>query len=326
MGNFPLTVFARDYDFLSPLATGDVVAKGFDLTLVRDTANALKRVMEEPGNVAGETSFSKHLIRLSKGDQSYVAIPFMVTRAFRERCFIVPRGSDIKKISDLSGKRIGTDDWRATGNTWSRAVMREQGVDMDSITWWVGSIDGGVGKGPAIDLPDHVSEAPLGRGLLAKLLDDELDALMIPMTPPELYQPNGPIVRLIPDFRAAEQETYRRTGINPIHHIIVIRADAFERNPQVAVQLYDALSESRRVWYESRRRLADTTPWLLAELEDSKRLFGADYLPDGAEPNRHVTQALINEQLALGLTSTALDPDEVFAQFEEVRTGVAATV
>ena len=68
----------------------------------------------------------------------------------------------------------------------------------------------------------------------------------------------------------------------------------------------------------SRRRLNDTTPWLLAEIEDSTALIGEDWSPYGVEANRKVVQALCDEQYAQGLNAEQLDGSIAFAEFEEV--------
>jgi len=44
-------------------------------------------------------------------------------------------------------------------------------------------------------------------------------------------------VRLFPDYRAREQDYFRRTRIFPIMHLIVVRNDIYERHPFVAISL-----------------------------------------------------------------------------------------
>jgi 4,5-dihydroxyphthalate decarboxylase len=321
-----VTAVLKDYDHLAPLACGDVVAEGIDLTLDRDTAGAIDRVREDPSIQVGEHSFSNHLIRLSRGDRSWVGIPVFPTRAFRQRCFFVLRDSGLSDLKDLAGKRVATNGWPDTGNTWSRALLREQGVRIDQIRWWVGSVEGPPSGRPLSNFPPYVQAAPTGRSLRQMLLDGEIDALMCPWPPSGFYDPNSPFVRLIPDYRQAEQEYVRRTGIFPIHHIMAIRRELFEREPAIALSLYHAFDESKRHWDASRRRLAETTPWLLADIEDATALIGEDWWPYGIEANRHVIRALCEEELAQGLVERPIDPDSVFAEFAEVASRQAVPV
>jgi 4,5-dihydroxyphthalate decarboxylase len=318
MSTLTVTLVIKDYDHLAPLAAGDVVAEDLDLRLDRDTPGALDRTLDDPSVQVGELSFARHLARLSQDDHEFVGIPIFPTRAFRQRCFFVRRDSNLRDLKDLAGKRIGTNEWPATGNTWSRALLREQGVDIEGISWVVGSVDGGYSARSQGDLPPHVRENSSDRPLRDLLVAGELDALMCPTPPKGFYDADSPIVRLIPDYRRAEQEYCRRTGIYPAHHIVGIRRELFEREPWVARSIYLALDESKNRWQASRRRLADTSPWLLADLEDVTSMLGADFQPSGVEPNRKMVQALCDELDATGLLAKPLAEASVFADFEKV--------
>ena len=57
MPRLAITLATRDYDFVTPLATGDVAVEGLDLTMLR-TFEALQRVAE-PAVHGGEASFSR---------------------------------------------------------------------------------------------------------------------------------------------------------------------------------------------------------------------------------------------------------------------------
>lgn len=317
MAGLALTLVTKDYDYLAPLACGDVVAEDLDLKLDRDTAGALDRTLADRSIQAGELSLSRHLLRLSQGDRSFIGLPFFPYRAFRQRCFFVRRDSRLRDFKDLAGERVGTNEWPATGNTWSRAVLREQGVRIDQMWWWVGSVDGAPSGRPQGVLPAYVQSAAPGRALRDMLLAGELDALMCPWPPAGFDEPGSPIVRLVPDYRKAEQDYYRRTGLYPAHHIIGVRQELFDRAPRVVRGLYRALERSKTVWQTSRRSLAETTPWILADIEDATALIGHDWHVNGVEANRTMLQAFCDEQLAQGLTATPFDVATIFAEFEE---------
>lgn len=314
----PLTLLMKDYDFLAPLAAGDVTAEGADLTLRRDTAGALDRTLADASVHAGELSFSRHIQRLAASDHSFVGIPFFPTRAFRQRCFFVRRDSGLHRFADLAKKRIGTNEWPASGNTWSRAILRDAGVRIEEIQWWVGTVDGAPSNRPQGSLPAYVRPAPADRTLRDMLLDGELEALMCPIPPKGFYEANSPIVRLVPDFRKAEQEYFRRTGICPLQHVVGVRRHVYEREPGVLKALYGVLEQSKLAWQASRRRLADTLPWTLAEIEETTALMGEDWHPNGVEPNRRTIQAFLDEQVAQRLIANPPTVDALFAEFQQV--------
>jgi len=309
-----MTLAMRDYDYLAALACGDVIAERLDLTLRRDSARALDWA-DDPSVQAGELSFSKHIQRVASGDRSLVGMPFFAERAFAHRCFFVRRDSGLRDFRDLAGLRVGTNDWHATGNTWSRAVLRDVGIKLEEIRWWVGSVDGAPSRARGT-LPPHAQYVAGGRTLRAMLLEGDLDALMCPSPPKGFYAADSPLVRLVPDYARAEREYYVRTGIYPLQHIVGVRRQVFERDPWTAASLYDALERSKVAWQAGQWAvLAETLPWMLAEIEDATVLMGDDWLPNGVAVNRKNIQAFLDEQLAQGLISAPLSVEALFSEF-----------
>ena len=192
-----------------------VELEGIDLTLL-DTAKA------------------DQSIDIAENNFDFVGIPVFVCRSFRHRCFFVRKGSDIQSFKDLEGKRVGTDFFPASGNTWSRAALREQGVALDKIQWWEGSIDESYAP---IEKPSEISpfspnqelKTLSERKLETMLIEGELDALMCPFPPERFYDDNSQIVRLLADFKSEEQAYYRRTGVNPAHHIMGLRRSVLSK-------------------------------------------------------------------------------------------------
>jgi 4,5-dihydroxyphthalate decarboxylase len=310
-----ITLAMRDYDYLAPLACGDVTAERVDLTLRRDTPRALDWINDASVD-AGELSLSKHIQRLASGDVSVVAIPFFAERAFCQRGFFVRRGSGLRDLRDLDGRRVGTNDWHATGNTWSRAALREAGVKIEAMRWWVGSLDGSPTRARGA-LPRHAQYLSEEQTLVGMLLAGELDALMCPSPPKGFYAADSPIIRLVADYKRAEREYYRRTGIYPLQHIVGVRRPRFEQDRWIARSLYDALERSKTAWQKSQRSLAETLPWILEEIEDITVLMGDDWLPNGVAVNRRVVQLFLDEQVAQGLIATPLPFEALFTEFEE---------
>ena len=311
-----------NWDYLQPIACGDVQPEGIDLIMER--GNSLTRISSDPSIDATETSLSLYLIGLSRGERDLVGVPIFMMRAFRHRCFLVRRDSPLQDFSDLVGKRIGTDGWANSGNTWSRAAMRERGVDIASIEWVVGPPDETtpmMRNAHAVTYPPYVSAAPQGKTLVGMLLAGELDALMIPFPPQGSFTTESPIVHLFRDYRTVEKAYFQRVGYCPGHHVAVLRRSVFESDPTIAPRLLAAFEESKRRWREDRRKLADTTPWVLMELEETAMLLGEDWQPYGIEANRTMLATFCAEQLAQGLVTEPLSPDTAFADYAAVARG-----
>ena len=114
MARVPLTLAIRDYAHVAPLALGDVTIEGVDLTL-RRVFDAPQQVLADPAIDGGEASFSRHLQRVAARDDAFVGLPAFVMRGFRHRCIFVRHGSPLATLSDLVGRRVGLNEWGATG-------------------------------------------------------------------------------------------------------------------------------------------------------------------------------------------------------------------
>jgi 4,5-dihydroxyphthalate decarboxylase len=310
-----LKMVTKDYDFVAPLACGDVVPEGIRLNLERDTPGALDRTLKDASIDVGELSFSRQITRLANGDMSFVGIPVFPQRAFRHRCLFVKRGSVLNSIESLAGKRIGCNEWPASGNVWTRSILRTHKVRIDGISWFVGSVDGKPSDRPQGNLPSYVKQVT-DRTLLSMLLAGELDALMCPHPPKGFHDEGSPVVRLLEDFRTAEIDYFRRTGTFPTIHVIGVRRPVYEKHPWVLRSLFTALEASKLRWQSSRRALSDTTPWAIMEIEDATRLFGRDWYPYGVERNRSDIEQLSAELHEEGLAPKRLTASEIFPEFE----------
>lgn len=312
----PVTIATRDYDYVAPLALGDVDAEGVDLTVIR-AFDALDRFRDDTAIHGGEVSFSQYVQRHASGDRSLVGLPVFIMREFRHRCFFVRRNSGLTGVAHLAGRRVATDTWGASGNTWSRAILRAEGVRLDRIRWLVGPVNPGDPPRPPAPLPAGVELAPPGRVLSDLLLAGEIDAIMCPWPPRAYREPASGITRLYADYRAVERQYYRRTGIYPAHHLVALRREVVERHPWVAGTIFRAFERARDRSAANHQVLAESSPWLLADLEEQAALMGAGYKPYGYRENRAMVAAFCEEQNAQGLIREPLAPDALFADFEQ---------
>ncbi len=127
------------------------------------------------------------------------------------------------------------------------------------------------------------------------LADGAVDAIIASRAVEGLGK-NPDIVRLIPDFRAAEKDYYRRTGVFPIMHLVVIRQDVHDKHPEAAASLYRAFCQAKD-WALQKMRFTGTLrymlPFLPDDLDEIDDVFGGDPWPYGVEPNRPTLEALV---------------------------------
>ena len=290
---------------------------GVDLLVRR-----LRRPLEQSHGAHDLPRLAVAALRSVRFDPSGLdGVELVAVRQSLDRCDRAP--GDRLDGSDTGARGVGTDSWPASGNIWSRAALREQGVALDKIQWWEGSIDESyapIERPSEISpfSPDQALKTLPERKLESMLIEGELDALMCPMPPERFYDDNSQIVRLLADFKSEEQAYYRRTGVNPAHHIIGLRRSVFEQDPSIAARLYTALNQSMAIWMERRLYLAETSAWLQADIEESMAVLGRDWQPNGIKSNQEMIKTLCDEEYNQGIIAAPLDSTSVFADFEKI--------
>ena len=269
-----------------------------------------------------EMSISSYILQVSRSEGAYVAIPAFVSRAFRHAGFFARAGSGIQSPADFKGKRIGVPEYQMTAALWMRGVLRDEyGVGAADVHWRTGALDAGIRRERlALALPEGMQVTPIedGQTLQQLLLDGEIDGLLAPKPPQAFLDGDPALVRLFPDFEAAEQAYHHKTGDLPIMHLIGVRKYLCETHPWLPRALYDGLTEARDValgrlrdvWLGNANRLS--LPWLGASMERTIACMGADYWPYGVSANRAELEAVVRYSREQFLSARAVEVDELF--------------
>jgi 4,5-dihydroxyphthalate decarboxylase len=315
----PLALACRPYDRTMALASGQVRPKGIDLTFLPMTIEEIFwRMNRHQEFDASEMSMSSYMIRRSRGDDSFTAIPVFTSRFFRHNGIFVHAGAGIEKPEDLKGKRVGVPEYQLTAIVWVRGILEDDyGVSPSDIHWVRGGQEqpGRVEK-LAVNIPGvQISDIDETQTLSAMLAAGEIDAFIGPFTPSTFDGVR--VKRLFPNFREVEMDYYRRTSIFPIMHCVAIRKAVLEQYPWVARSLFDAFQESKDFVlneYRNTSALTATVPWLLAELEATRAVMGDDFWQYGlTESNRKTLEVLARYSYSQGLAARAVTVDELFA-------------
>jgi 4,5-dihydroxyphthalate decarboxylase len=309
-----IRVAVRDWDFITPLALGDIRPEGFVVDLHR--VNALPdHLADSPLFDAAEVSMSRYCIGRAKGEEAVVGVPNFLMRSFRHRCIITARTSPTRDLADLAGKRIGLTGWQDSGNVWTRALLRRAGIGIADAHWFVGRL---TGAHPIIDRlsgygrPGLIEALPEERPMMELLRTGELDAVFTPFMPPGFFEATSPFRQLLPDFRRAEAEYFREVGYVPGIHLLGIKSAVAREHPWLPQALSELFDQSARVWMEKRRKYADTTPWILDEFRQMTLDLPADWNANGFLANERMIGDFAAELHAQQLTSQRLTPRELF--------------
>jgi 4,5-dihydroxyphthalate decarboxylase len=254
-------------------------------------------------------SLSSYTILRSEGDTRFIAIPVFPSRVFRHSALYVRADSPIGSPEDLKGKRVGVGDYQMTAAVWVRGFLtHEYDVKPEDIVWVIGQ------PIRSIKLPDDVKlqSIPAGKTLEAMLELGEIDALISVMVPSGFGKT---VRRLFRDSRKVEVEYYRKTRIFPIMHTLVLKADLYKEKPWLALSFYRAFCRARDLAHASMYdtdALTVSLPWIVDEVEETRRLFGRqiwDYSIEGSLPTLNALLTYLDEQK---LSQRRMSVDELF--------------
>jgi 4,5-dihydroxyphthalate decarboxylase len=148
------------------------------------------------------------------------------------------------------------------------------------------------------------------------LENGEIDALIGAREPDCFRNGSRKVSRLFPDYKKVEIEYYRRTGVFPIMHLVVIKREIFEENPWIAYSLYKVFDWSKKICAQEmsmQSALRYMLPWMIPELEETIQVLGEDYWSYGFERNRKVIETFIAYQVEQGLVESAYKAEGIFA-------------
>nr|MDT0660377.1 hypothetical protein [Micromonospora sp. DSM 115978] len=318
MFRLPLSFACSNYDRTRALQDGRVRPEGIDLTyLALPVEEIFYRQLRHQEFDVCEMSLSSYLLTLDLPEPPFVALPVFPSRYFRHQSIYINTDSGIDSPADLAGKRIGTPEFQMTAGVWQRGILADDhGVPVDSPSYFTGAIEGRArDEKIPLNLPDRFRVNPIGsdQNLSDLLARGELDAIYSASEPPCLGRVPS-VRRLFVDFKAVEQDYFRRTGIFPIMHTVVIRRSLYERHPWIARSLYKAFEESLRLAHaelRQRNALLVMLPWLAAHVAEVRDVLGDGYWDYGLERNRHVLEVFARYSHAQGLASRRWAPEEI---------------
>lgn len=320
MSKVPLSFACGLYDRMLALYTGEVAVEGVDLNfIVEDNPrNIFDRMAGGQEFDAAEFSSSEYISRFVADECPFVAIPVFPSRVFRHSFIFVNR-RHVRSPKDLEGKRIGVPVYTMTAAVFIRGLLGdEHGVDFSGVEWVEGAINATTPHGNPTILPTArklaITANRSGKSLSTLLEEGEIQAIIGTSAPAALGR-HPDVVRLYPDFRAAELDYYRRTRIFPIMHTLVIRRDVHARHPFVATSLFRACNRAKEIAREKLRyggTLRCMLPWMIAEVEDIDSVFGGDCWPYGIEPNRPTLEALVRYLVEQGIIAKAPRIEDLF--------------
>jgi len=316
-----LTLAAGHYDRTEALRDGRVRAEGIDLTYIMLRVEEIFwRMAQHREFDASEFSLGGYVVRRGRGADDLVAITVFPSRFFRQSCIFVHDGSGVRSPQDLRGKRVGVPEYQMTAAVWARGILADDyGVRAADVEWVQGGLEepGRLPFEPAEPPGVRVGFAPADRSLAQMLESGGIDALVTARTPSTFRRSGSAVRRLFEHPFEVERDYFRRTGIFPIMHTLVVKKEILDANPWVAFTLFKAFSEAKDL------AMADLTqtsalplslPFLVEHAYQTMDLMGEDFWPYGIAKNRQALDTFLRYHHEQGLSKRRLKPEEIFAK------------
>jgi 4,5-dihydroxyphthalate decarboxylase len=202
----------------------------------------------------------------------------------------------VSNPKDLEGKKVGVRAWTVTTGVWAKDILQnEYGVDLDKINWVVADEEHVL----EYQTPSNVTFQQ-GANLGEMLASGELAAAIgIPKVDSPDVQP----------LAGNAGEWYKKTGVFPINHTLVIKDSLLAENSSLAKDLYDAFKAARDQYVAS---LPSSTEEGDAPFKRTADMVGGDPLPYGIEANRKAMEAIIAAATSQHILTQPTKVEDVF--------------
>lgn len=283
-----------NYGLTKPLKEGQVAPKRFtpQYVEVKEIVPEMRRMCRALEYDICEMAFTTYLCARAAG-LPFTAVPVFVTRNFHHWAISINTKSGIRTPKDLEGRVVGVNrGYTVTTGLWARGILQsEYGVDLDKVTF-VPTDDEHVLNFKAPKNVDYTRFR--GRNLAELLEHQEIDAAIGEM------KSNSPDIKpLIPDARNAAHDYFRRTGVYPINHGLVVKNELLKQSPWLADELVGLFTEAKAIYLKKLDESVGISTWDKAAADNAKVV--GDPFPFGVEPNRKaletITQFALNQHM-----------------------------
>src|SRR3989338_1810661 len=315
-----LTLACGSYDLLRGLIDGTTQPPGVDLNvLTMASPERHGRMLRHVEFDVCELSLVAYLVARDQG-RPFTAIPVFPHRRFRHGYMVKRTGCGIDKPADLNGKRVGLDTLQNSAGLWMRGILQDHyGVDLKSIEWWCQEEED-VPFEPAKCM--KIRRVAKGKNIDEMLVAGELEGALYPETLPSIRKASPKAALLFPDPKEAEIDYYKKSGIFPIMHTVVIKNEILARSPWVAVSLLQGFQQAKEVCY---RHMKDprnfALVWVRELMQEQQAIFGPDPWPYNLEDNRVALEAAVRYEFDQGMIKENPRIEELFfpASLQEIQ-------
>ncbi|MFZ2651356.1 MAG: ABC transporter substrate-binding protein [Burkholderiaceae bacterium] len=307
MSEIKLKTVTRSQGNNQALKDGSVAPRGFafEFEEVPVLIDAFRRMVRGLEFDVSEMALATYICARAHGKR-FTALPIFLVRAFHHGAILHNTRAGIRTPKDLEGRRVGVNrGYTVTTGLWARRVLQHQyGVDLAKITWVLSGDEHVTEYRP----PANVVPIDKGRNMADMLASAELAAAI------GVEAPSPEVVPLIAQAQEAAYAALRETGFYPINHLVVVKDEVLDAQPQLALQIFDAFAEAKALYVKRLVQGEIVKPSAVDEMHRRvMQITGADPLPYGIGPNRAMLEQAVQAALEQGIITRAVDVDALFA-------------
>ena len=300
-----LSIAIGNYGLTTPLKEGTVRPHHLSLEYIQvdPIVAAMRRMVRGLEFDISEMAFTTYLCAKAYG-KPITAIPIFLTRNFHHWAIFYNLKSGIKKPKDLEGRTVAVNrGYTVTTGLWARGILQsEYGVDLKRITW-----------APTDD--EHVAEyeapANVDYSYRGKPIGDLLISGNVPAAVGDVRVNSPEIQPLIPDARNAGFASFRKTGVYPINHSVVIKDSILKDNPKIAGELFNAFKAAKEAYLAQLAAGQNLSP--ANETALALRQVVGDPFPFGVEANRKALETIVQFAVDQQVIPRKFTVEELFA-------------
>lgn len=188
----------------------------------------------------------------------------------------------------LVGRTVGVRAFSQTTGVWIRGILwKDYGLDLGSVKW-VTFEDAHVAE--YHDPPGVVRAGP-GKDITKMLLEGELDAAIFGGV-----MPNEPQLKsVIPDPDTAAKEWYKKNGIVPVNHMVVLKESLAKSDPGAVREVYRMLLDSKKAAGLPKPGAIDTIPFGFDAVKPALELMSSYAFEMKLIPRRYSVDELFDD-------------------------------
>lgn len=263
--------------------------------------HAFRRMVREMAYDVCEMALTTYICAKAHGAK-FTALPIFLVRDFHHGAISHYLPAGLTSPAELTNKRVGVNrGYTVTTGVWARAIIQEEyNVDLSSVTW----CPSGDEHVEDYRAPDNVKplkhsdlETAMASGDIVGVVGAKID--------------HPDVVTMYEDPFAAGIAAFKSRGLYPINHTVVVRDDLLAEKPDVALQVFNAFTESKNLYVAalSGSGSTDAEQVHLAVMNDTP-----DPLPYGIAPNRDTLEQLIRHAATQKILPEAVSVEDLFAK------------